>query len=183
MAHVIETAATGRAKCRGCAEKIGAGELRFGERLPNPFGEGEATLWFHPDCGALRRPEAFLEALETAAEPLPGRERLEAAARHGVAHPRLSRLDRAERAATGRAQCRSCRQSIAKDSWRIGLVFFEDGRFMPSGYVHAGCAPAYFETPEVMPYVRRFTPGLREEELRQIEQQLAVVPGPLEPAE
>ena len=42
MPHVIEPAPTGRAKCRGCGEKIGAGELRFGESLPNPFAEGES---------------------------------------------------------------------------------------------------------------------------------------------
>ena len=63
MAHVIEPASTGRAKCRGCGGKIAASELRFGERLPSPFAEGETTQWFHLDCGAFKRPEPFLEAL------------------------------------------------------------------------------------------------------------------------
>ena len=31
------------------------GELRFGERLPNPFAEGEMTVWFHPLCAAYKR--------------------------------------------------------------------------------------------------------------------------------
>ena len=56
MPHVIETASSGRAKCRGCGEKIAAGELRFGERLPNPFAEGETTHWFHLECAAFKRP-------------------------------------------------------------------------------------------------------------------------------
>ena len=57
MTHVIEPASTGRAKCRGCGEKIARGKLRFGERGPNPFGDGDATYWFHPTCAACRRPE------------------------------------------------------------------------------------------------------------------------------
>ena len=41
MAHVIEHASSGRAKCRSCDQPIAKGELRFGERQPNAFGEGE----------------------------------------------------------------------------------------------------------------------------------------------
>lgn len=172
MAHLIEAAATGRAKCRGCGEKIDAGELRFGERLPNPFGEGEATLWFHLDCGALRRPASFAEALAAHGEAVAGADALAAQARSGVEHAKLARFDRAERSPTGRAQCRHCRETIAKDGWRIGLVFFEDGRFVPGGYVHARCAPAYFETAELTPYLRRFTRDLAEEDRRQLEREL-----------
>lgn len=47
MAHTIEPAASGRARWRGCGERIAKGELRLGARLPNPFVEGELTLWFH----------------------------------------------------------------------------------------------------------------------------------------
>src|SRR5512143_1607690 len=112
MAHVFETAPTGRAKCRGCGEKIAAGELRFGESLPNPFAEGETTHWYHPECGACKRPEPFLLALEASAEPPPDHERLRAAAQSGVLHRRLPRIDGAERAATGRAQCRHCKEPI-----------------------------------------------------------------------
>ena len=68
MAHTIEPATTGRAKCRGCGEAIPAGMLRFGETVPNAFGEGEATHWFHLDCGAFRRPHPFLEAVESATD-------------------------------------------------------------------------------------------------------------------
>ncbi|MGH7341280.1 MAG: PARP-type zinc finger-containing protein, partial [Candidatus Rokuibacteriota bacterium] len=81
MPHVFETASSGRAKCRGCAQPIAKGDLRFGERLPNPFGEGEMTLWFHPICAAYKRPEPILEALGEAAEKPPESEALERAAR------------------------------------------------------------------------------------------------------
>jgi len=173
MAHVIETASTGRAKCRGCGGKIAAGELRFGERLPNPFAEGETTHWFHLDCAAFKRPEPFLEALGARSEPLDDAARLESEARRGVAHRRLPRIDGAERSPSGRAQCRSCREPIAKDAWRIRLVFYEEDRFVPSGYVHLRCSIAYFETADVLPRLRRFAPDLRDEDLKEIQRELA----------
>src|SRR5262245_31578888 len=68
--HVIEPASTGRAKCRGCGERIAAGEMRFGESAPNPFGEGETTQWFHLECAAFKRPDPLLEALQARTEDL-----------------------------------------------------------------------------------------------------------------
>jgi Poly(ADP-ribose) polymerase and DNA-Ligase Zn-finger region len=172
MPHLIEPAATGRAKCRGCDQRVAAGELRFGEVVPNPFAEGETTHWFHPECGAYKRPEPFLEALATTTVTLEDAERLEAEARFGLAHERLSRINGAERSPTGRAQCRSCKEPIVKDAWRITLVFYEEGRFSPAGYVHIGCCQAYFEMIAVMPRLRRFSPSLREEDLLEIQAEL-----------
>jgi hypothetical protein len=172
MAHRFEPASSSRAKCRGCGEGIAAGELRFGESLPNPFGDGEMTLWFHLDCAAFKRPEPFLETLEGRSEPLEGQERLASEARQGIVHRRLPRIDGAGRAPTGRAQCRSCRAPIDKGAWRIALVFYEEGRFAASGFVHAGCAQAYFETIDILPRVRRFSPGLREEDLAELQAEL-----------
>ena len=65
MPHTLEPASSGRAKCRVCGQKLAKGEIRLGERQPNPFGDGEMTLWFHPSCAAFKRPEVFLEVLET----------------------------------------------------------------------------------------------------------------------
>src|SRR5215831_1367394 len=100
MAHLIERAPTGRAKCRGCGGAIARDEWRLGERLPNPFDEkgGEMTHWFHLACGAYRRPEPFLEALPTTTETIDNREMLEREAKLGAAHHRLPRLSTAERA-------------------------------------------------------------------------------------
>jgi poly(ADP-ribose) polymerase-like protein len=156
--HVIETASSGRAKCRGCDQKIAKDELRFGERQPNAFGEGEMTLWFHPRCAAYKRPEPFLEAV--AAHPEAGFEDLAAAARFGIAHRRVPRINGAERAPTGRARCRKCRELIEKDEWRIALVFFEEFRFDPGGFVHARCARDYFETTDLLDRLGHFSPDL-----------------------
>jgi len=172
MPHLIEPAPTGRAKCRGCDARIGAGELRFGEVVPNPFAEGETTHWFHPECGAYKRPEPFLEALASTTVVLEDAPRLEAEARLGLAHERLPRINGVERSPTGRAQCRSCKEPIPKDAWRIALVFYEEGRFSPAGYVHLGCCRAYFDTTDVLPRLRRFSPNLREEDVPDLQAQL-----------
>jgi hypothetical protein len=169
VAHVIEPASSGRAKCRGCGGAIPTGELRFGERLPNPFADGEMTHWFHLECAAFKRPQPFLEALEPRTEPLDGRERLESAAKLGVAHRRLPRINGAERSTSGRAACRSCREPIPQGEWRISLVYWEEGRFSPSGFIHVRCSRPYFETTDVVPRVRRFAPALSDEDLKEIQ--------------
>jgi hypothetical protein len=149
------------------------GEVRFGERLPDPFADGETTHWFHLDCAAFKRPEPFLEALAARSEALDDRERLESEAERGVAHRRLPRIDGAERSSSGRAQCRSCREAIGKGDWRIRLVFYEEGRFSPAGFVHARCAQAYFETTDVLARLRRFSPALGDEDLEALRAELA----------
>ncbi|HEX2649473.1 MAG TPA: PARP-type zinc finger-containing protein [Burkholderiales bacterium] len=164
MPQVFEPASTGRAKCRGCGRPIAKGELRFGERLPNPFGEGEMTLWFHPACAAYKRPEPFLEALPGAPQAAFDRDALERAARAGVEHRRLPRVNGAERAPSGQASCRHCRQPIARGTWRIRLVYYEEGRFEPSGFIHLDCRRAYFETEDMLDRLLYFSPALSEAE-------------------
>jgi len=166
MPHVIEPATSARATCRGCNQKIAKGELRFGERQPNAFGDGEMTLWFHLPCAAYKRPEAFLEVAR-----LGGDNNITALipeAEAGVAHRRLPRVNGAERAPTGRARCRSCRELIEAGAWRIALTFFEEFRFTPSGFVHAACAPAYFETAEILDRVAHFSPSLEPADLEDL---------------
>jgi hypothetical protein len=160
--HVIEPAASGRAKCRGCGRAIQRGELRFGEALPNPFAEGEMTVWFHPLCAAYKRPEPLLQALAETGADVPDRERLERAARASLAHRRLPRIDGAEKSPSAQAKCRHCREPIARGAWRIRLVFYQDGRFAPGGYVHLECREAYFETADVLEHVLHFSPGLND---------------------
>lgn len=160
MPHTIEPATSGRAKCRGCARPIAKGELRFGERLPNPYAEGEMTLWFHLACGAYKRPEALLEALTGSSASPSDRDALERAARGTLRHRRLPRIDGAERAPSGQAKCRSCREPIARGTWRVRLVFFEEGRFAPGGFVHLDCRKAYFETDDIAEAVLHFSTDL-----------------------
>lgn len=162
MPHIFEVAPTGRAKCRGCGRAIERGELRFGERLPNAYGEGEMTLWFHPRCAAFKRPEPVLEALPEAPESLDDREELERSAQATLAHRRLVRVDGAERAKSGQAKCRSCGERIERNDWRIRLTFYEEGRFSPGGFVHMKCHRAYFEGNEVLDRTLHFSPDLDE---------------------
>ena len=164
MPHVFEPASTGRAKCRGCGHAIQRGELRFGERLPNPFAEGEMTIWFHPSCAAYKRPDAVLETLAGAPADVPDRAALERAARASLARRRLPRIDGAEKAPSAQAKCRHCREPIARGTWRIRLVFYQDGRFAPGGYVHLGCRKAYFESDDILEHVLHFSPALSDDE-------------------
>ena len=176
MSHVFETAPTGRAKCRGCGKAIGRGELRFGERVPNPFAEGETTIWFHPVCAAYKRPEALVQALEAAPDGALDREKLERAARGSLAHRRLPRIDGAERSPSGQARCRHCHEPIEKGSWRIRLAYFDEGRFSPGGYVHLACRRDYFETGEVAGPVLHFSLGLSDAERDELRRALAGAP-------
>ena len=172
MTHVIEPALSGRAKCRGCDQPIPKGELRLGEREPNPFGEGEMSIWFHLRCGAFKRPEVLVEALDSAPTEIPGSDDLRSIAEPGIAHRRLPRVNGAQRSPTGRARCRSCRELIEKDTWRIPLVFFEMGRFQPSGNIHAECALEYLGTLELLDRVRHFSPQLSPDDLEAFRQAL-----------
>ena len=178
MPHVFEPASSGRAKCRGCGQRIERGALRFGERIPNPFADGETTLWFHPLCAAYKRPEPVLETLGQPSENVPEREALERAARGSSAHRRLPRIDGAQRAPTGQAKCRSCHQPIARGTWRIRLVFFEEGRFSPAGFVHLACRKAYFESCDIRDPLLHFSPGLNDEERGELLRACAADPDP-----
>jgi hypothetical protein len=176
MPHVFEPAPTGRAKCRGCGLPIDKGAIRFGERIPNPFAEGETTLWFHPLCGAYKRPEAMLEALAQPPTDVPGVDALERAARGNSAQRRLPRISGAERAPTGQAKCRHCHEPIPRGAWRIRLVFYEEGRFSPAGFVHLTCRGDYFETSDILAPLLHFSPDLSDEERADLVRNAAAAP-------
>ena len=174
MPHVFEPAASGRSKCRGCGRALERGELRFGERVPNPFADGEMTLWFHPLCAAYKRPEAMLEALAQSDGRLPDREALERAAHASLALPRLPRIDGAERA-KGQATCRQCRKPIPRGEWRIRLVGYDEGQFSPLGFIHVACAKDYFETADILEHVLHFSPALADAEREELRSALAAL--------
>lgn len=166
MDPLLERAPTGRAKCRGCGQVIPKDSLRVGECLPNPFADDERpmTVWFHPPCAAYKRPEVFVGAVTEASETVDDVERLGAAAALGVEHPRLQRVDGAERATSGRAKCRQCRAAIPKDAWRIKLAFYDDGMFNAGGFVHAACAAEYFGSTALLDRCAHFAPDLGDDE-------------------
>ena len=177
MSHLLEPASSGRAKCRGCGRQIAKGELRFGEQLPNPFAEGEMTLWFHPLCAAYKRPEAILQKLAESASGIEEAAALERAARDNSAQRRLPRVDGAERAPSGQAKCRHCKQRIDKGAWRIKLVFFEEGRFSPGGSIHLDCRNDYFEGHDVLAAMLHFSPDLADDERAELVRAYGVASG------
>ena len=170
MPHTIEPAASGRSKCRGCGQLIAKGELRFGERLPNPFADGDMTVWLHLTCAAFKRPESLAEVIEDA--PPEQQQALSPVISHTTEHHRLQRINGIERSPSARARCRHCREPIAKDDWRIPLAFFEEGMFNASGNVHLTCSMAYFETTDIVDALCQFG-DLNDAELAEVTQQLA----------
>ena len=125
------------------------------------------THWFHLRCAAMKRPDVLLETLayDEMAGVADNEADLRALAEAGIAHRRLPRIDGAERSPSGRARCRHCRETIDKDAWRIGLVFYEEGQFNPGGYIHTTCARDYFETTDIMERIANFAPDLTDDDL------------------
>ena len=182
MPHVFEPAATGRSKCRGCGANLPKDELRFGERLANPFADGEMTHWFHPMCAAYKRPDAMVAALETAAQEMAGRAELERIARAGITHQRRPRINGAERATSSQARCRQCKEPIEKGTWRIRLVFHEEGTFSPGGFIHVACRQPYFETEDIADAVLHFSASLEEADRAALAAELAKLAAPPAPS-
>ena len=169
MPSVIERASTGRAKCRACGQAIARGDERFGEALPNAYGEGDSLFWFHLQCAAHARPEALLPVLAQSALSARERQPLEALAQAGVAQGRLCRILRAERASSGRARCRHCRELIDQGVWRLSLQIFEEGRFSPIGTIHATCAVGYFGSEPALARLTLPNNQLHPDELSEIQ--------------
>jgi hypothetical protein len=122
------------------------------------------TSWFHPLCAAYKRPQSILDALRENPAGVAESEALERAARLSAAFRRLPRIDGAERSPTGQARCRSCREPIARGSWRIRIAYYEEGRFFPGGFLHLACRGVYFEDHEILEPLLHFSPALSEEE-------------------
>jgi hypothetical protein len=134
--------------------------MRFGASMPNAFGGGEMTLWFHPLCAAYKFPDAMLEIADSEAH--------KSAALKCKEHPRLTRIGGAERSKSGQASCRHCQEAIEKGSWRIRIVYNEEGRFSPGGYIHASCSRPYFETDHVLEPILALTPGLTDPDRQEL---------------
>ncbi len=162
---MIERASTGRAKCRACGQAIARGDERFGEALPSSYGEGESLFWFHLPCACCARPESILPVLGQSSLAPRERQALADLAREGIAQGRLPRLLRAERASSGRARCRHCRELIDHGAWRLALHIFEEGRFTPMGTIHAACAVGYFGSEPALARLRLPSNQLHEGEL------------------
>jgi poly [ADP-ribose] polymerase len=149
MPSVIEVAKTGRAKCRACKENIAKDELRFGEEVPSQFGDGESLQWYHLACAAEARPVELQPVLEGYAGDVPNRAELLASLPQNAADIGLQKVQKAERAPTGRASCMQCKQAIGKAEWRVAVEReLQTGGvagMKGSGYLHIACAPAFLQ--------------------------------------
>jgi hypothetical protein len=123
----------------------------------------------------LRRPEAFLQAIEAAAEELRSeisddeRARLVSIAESGRDHYRLSRFVKAQAAPSGRARCQGCRELIEKGALRFVLERIEDGMVSGAGFVHIGCAHAYAGAVDGILHRVRPTSELEDSQWTQVE--------------
>ena len=133
------------------------------------------TQWYHPGCGAMKRPEAFLEILDSD-NPLTESEtaELRGIAEIGAAFRRVPRIDGIQHSPNSRARCRNCLEPIEKDVWRIKLVYFEAeaGMYNPAGYLHLTCSNEYFETVEILDRIEHFSDGLSSAEVDEIRKTL-----------
>ena len=148
MAHHIEVAASGRATCKTCKQRIDKDTLRLGEEYASQFGEGGmAVRWHHLACGADALPAVLREAMTSYEGEIPDRAALEA--KLASAKPTAAKagaLPTADLAPTGRAKCIHCTEAIEKGSVRIAVEREVDrGGFVTTGagYLHPACAEAW----------------------------------------
>jgi hypothetical protein len=107
---------------------------------------------------------------------VPEKEALTRYVKSSLDHPRLVRILRAERAPSGRAHCRHCREIVEKAALRVALEIWEDGRFNPMGSIHATCAPSYFGTRDLIARVELASPDLPKEDLAEMADVFAKAP-------
>jgi len=117
MPHKIESATTGRARCRGCKESIAKGELRFGEEFQNPYSEdgGTSFRYWHLACAAKGLANEVAAALAAYEGPIDEAARAEVDAL--VLANRRPEMPHVEVASSGRAHCRGCEVTIKKGEW------------------------------------------------------------------
>jgi hypothetical protein len=148
MPHKIESATTGRARCRGCKESIAKGELRFGEEFQNPYSEdgGTSFRYWHLACAAKGLANEVAAALAAYEGPIDEAARAEVDAL--VLANRRPEMPHVEVASSGRAHCRGCEVTIKKGEWRAAFERMFESPMGPqkgAAYVHPGCLGRYLE--------------------------------------
>jgi Poly(ADP-ribose) polymerase and DNA-Ligase Zn-finger region len=176
MAHIVETAKSGRARCRTCGEGILKDDVRFGEEVANAFSESGGTTfqWHHLRCAAKKKPSHLREALKSFAGEVPDREEIEMLIAENEPKQKPSAFPYAERAPSARSHCGRCQTVIAKGGLRVAVPREQEGppSMMPPAprYLHAACAKAALDDdPEmILGQIRQNSRGLTPEDLDQL---------------
>lgn len=171
MAHIVEAAKSGRARCRSCGEGILKGEVRFGEEVPNAFSESGGTTfhWHHVRCAAKKKPSQLLEALPSFAGAIPDREEIERTAAENAAKQKPTTFPYAEHAPSARSHCGECHKTIEKGALRVAVQREPDGPalgIMPPTprYYHTLCARSVLpgDPEKIAADIRRNSRGLTQ---------------------
>lgn len=191
MAHIVETAKSGRARCRTCGEGILKGDLRFGEEVPNGFSDDGGTThnWHHLQCAAKKKPSQLRGALESYPGEIPNRQLIDHLIAENEPKQKPTSFPYAERAASARSHCGECHTLIAKGALRVALQRENEGpsMMMPPTprYYHAACVrtvlPADLATS--LAQIRTNSRGLTQDDLDELARALGPArgPGPLPP--
>ena len=173
MAHMIEPAKSGRAKCRSCKKAIEKGALRLGEEILDPFGSGGTThVWHHVECAAEKKPDELKAALATYTDEIPDRAALEKKIEESQKRLPPGTFPYAEKAPSGRSKCMSCSEAIAKDALRVAIEREVDtGSFTTkgAGYLHPMCAAEFVSDDELLDKVKANSRALSEKEIEELE--------------
>lgn len=180
MAHIVETAKSGRARCRTCGEGILKGEARFGEEVPNAFSDsgGMALHWHHLRCAAKKKPSQLREALGTFPGAVPDRAELDRLIAENEPKQRPTTFPYAELAPTARSHCGECHTLIAKGALRVALAREQDGPalMMPPTprYYHVACSPAVLgpDLAKALAQIRANSRGLSADDLADLDRAL-----------
>ena len=157
LEHIIEAAKSGRAACKTCREKIGKGELRFGEAFVNTFSSSGriSHRWHHLECAAKKLGKLLGPVLDTYPEPIENKEALKKIIEEAKAKEKSSgnaAFPYADHAPTGRARCIVCDEKIEKGAVRIAIEReIDTGSFVRKGpgYMHAHCVKEWGEEEDV----------------------------------
>jgi poly [ADP-ribose] polymerase len=143
MSHVIESAKSSRASCRGCKKTIQKGELRFGLAVPSAFSDEPQLQWYHLLCGAGAKPAELKDTLAAFSGEVPNRAEVDRAIEEGGKKQKPGKFPYAEHAPSARSRCIVCETPIAKGQLRVAIERQVDtGAFntVAPGYMHPKCA-------------------------------------------
>ncbi|MCA9663969.1 MAG: DUF3553 domain-containing protein [Myxococcales bacterium] len=119
--HSIESARSGRARCRACKKKIERGELRLREVFGSQYSQDVISRFYHLGCGADRKPIVLRQALDRYTGPLDRRDELEARIEAA-----LKVRDLAQATPTTSTQYLEFRDSMAKGEDEQARLVFAD---------------------------------------------------------